>query len=92
MKMSAAQEKKLKKLRNVVEYHRQKYHTEDTPEISDEAFDALLRELQELEIFLGISEYAQENKKIGTPLLMPTNSLTSSSQSSLGPRGMRKML
>ena len=69
MKMSAVQEKKLKKLRDVIEYHRQKYHKEDTPEISDEAFDALLRELQELEALLGISEYAQENRKIGGKVL-----------------------
>ena len=67
--MSAVQEKKLKKLRDVIEYHRQKYHKEDTPEISDEAFDALLRELQELEALLGISEYAQENRKIGGKVL-----------------------
>lgn len=60
---------KLESLRFLVEYHRQKYHTEDTPEISDEAYDALLRELQELETSLGISEYEQESKKIGGKVL-----------------------
>ena len=60
---------KLESLRFLVEYHRQKYHTEDTPEISDEAYDALLRELQELETSLGISEYEQESKKIGGKIL-----------------------
>ena len=60
---------KFESLRFLVEYHRQKYHTEDTPEISDEAYDALLRELQELETSLGISEYEQESKKIGGKIL-----------------------
>ncbi len=31
-------------------YHRQKYHDEDAPEISDEAYDALLVELRDLEL------------------------------------------
>lgn len=39
----------LKKLRNLVAYHQRKYHAEDAPEISDQAYDALLRELSELE-------------------------------------------
>ncbi len=60
---------KLDSLRALVEYHRQKYHQEDAPELSDEAYDALLRELQELEAVLGISEYAQESKKIGGKIL-----------------------
>lgn len=69
MKLSDASANKIKKLQEVIEYHRQKYHKEDNPEISDEAFDALLRELQELEAELGISEYAQESKKIGGKVL-----------------------
>lgn len=69
MKVSDASAKKIKKLQEVIEHHRQKYHQEDNPEISDEAFDALLRELQELEAELGISEYAQESKKIGGKVL-----------------------
>ncbi len=69
MKVSDASAKKIKKLQEVIEHHRQKYHQEDNPEISDEAFDALLRELQELEASLGISEYAQESKKIGGKIL-----------------------
>lgn len=43
--------KRLKLLRDTVSYHRTKYHSEDsTPEISDEAYDALLVELDELEM------------------------------------------
>ncbi len=61
--------KRLNMLRDLVEHHRQKYHTQDAPEISDEAYDALLRELQELENSLGISEHVQESKKIGGKIL-----------------------
>jgi DNA ligase (NAD+) len=42
------------KLRETIEKHRQLYHTFDAPEISDEAYDALVRELEELE-----SEYPE---------------------------------
>ena len=38
-----------KKLRETIERHRQLYHRHDAPEISDEAYDALVRELEELE-------------------------------------------
>ncbi|MGI9118188.1 MAG: NAD-dependent DNA ligase LigA, partial [Minisyncoccia bacterium] len=41
--------KRIEKLRDLVEHHRQLYHTHDAPEISDEAYDALVRELSELE-------------------------------------------
>lgn len=37
------------KLREAVERHRHLYHTFDTPEISDEAYDGLVRELEEIE-------------------------------------------
>lgn len=47
--MSDSKEKRLQQLRQTVAYHREKYHTEDSPEISDEAYDALLTELQILE-------------------------------------------
>ena len=40
---------RLKQLRETVAYHREKYHQDDAPEISDEAYDALLVELGELE-------------------------------------------
>ncbi|MEY3784191.1 MAG: hypothetical protein RLZZ230_513 [Candidatus Parcubacteria bacterium] len=41
---------RLQQLRDTVLYHQQRYHKEDNPEISDEAYDALLKELQELEL------------------------------------------
>ena len=44
--------KRLASLRKTIAYHREKYHTEDAPELSDEAYDALLQELQALELEL----------------------------------------
>jgi len=38
------------KLRETIERHRHLYHTFDAPELSDEAYDALLRELEEIEV------------------------------------------
>jgi DNA ligase (NAD+) len=40
---------RVKKLREVIERHNELYHTHDKPEISDEAYDALVRELEEIE-------------------------------------------
>ncbi|HMO83208.1 MAG TPA: NAD-dependent DNA ligase LigA, partial [Candidatus Paceibacterota bacterium] len=42
----------LEKLRQLVTYHRHQYHTKDAPEISDQAYDALVRELAALELKL----------------------------------------
>jgi DNA ligase (NAD+) len=44
-----AEKTRLKLLRETISYHRKKYHKDDTPEISDEAYDALLTELGNLE-------------------------------------------
>jgi DNA ligase (NAD+) len=52
MKKTTANQDYLNKLRAVVEYHRHLYHSKDSPEISDEAYDALVRELAELELAL----------------------------------------
>ncbi len=40
---------RVQKLRKIIEYHAARYHIEDSPEISDEAYDALVRELAALE-------------------------------------------
>ncbi len=37
------------KLKEVINHHRHLYHTLDTPEISDEAYDSLVKELEDLE-------------------------------------------
>lgn len=42
-------QERVAKLRETVERHRHLYHTHDAPEISDEAYDALMRELESLE-------------------------------------------
>ncbi len=49
MKKSLNERDYLDNLRKVVAYHQKKYYTDDNPEISDEAYDALLRELVSLE-------------------------------------------
>ena len=43
MKKEAIQNR-IQKLRALIEVHRVQYHTNDAPEISDEAYDALIRE------------------------------------------------
>ena len=48
MKKHDAQ-KRISKLRKLLEYHRALYHTFDDPDVSDAAFDALKNELEDLE-------------------------------------------
>ncbi len=40
---------RLNKLKQTIEYHRRAYHTLDMPEISDEAYDSLFKELESIE-------------------------------------------
>ena len=57
------------KLTEELDYHSHKYYVENSPEISDFEFDALLRELQELED--RYPEYADPNsptKRVGSDL------------------------
>ena len=42
-------EARIKKLRELIQYHNYRYYVKDDPEISDSAYDRLLRELQILE-------------------------------------------
>ena len=42
-------EKRIEELSELIDYHRKKYYLEDAPEISDDAFDALMHELKALE-------------------------------------------
>jgi len=48
-KVSKEVTKRVKELTSLIHYHREKYHTDDAPEISDEAYDSLVQELQKLE-------------------------------------------
>lgn len=41
--------KRIEELSELIDYHRKKYYLEDAPEISDDAFDALMHELKALE-------------------------------------------
>ncbi len=52
-------EKRINELREQIEYHNRKYYVEDDPEITDMEFDALLRELEDLE--KKYPEYRSEN-------------------------------
>lgn len=49
---TSAEKKRLKQLRDTVVYHQKRYHEADAPEISDEAYDALIEELQKLELIV----------------------------------------
>ncbi len=40
---------RIEELSNLIDYHRKKYYLDDTPEITDDAFDALMHELKDLE-------------------------------------------
>lgn len=43
------EEKRIYELRELLKYHNKRYYDEDSPEISDFEYDALMRELEELE-------------------------------------------
>lgn len=45
---------RIKELRDIIDYHSRKYYDEDAPEIEDDEFDALTRELRAIE-----TEYPQ---------------------------------
>lgn len=49
---SATDKKRLTQLRETVAHHQKRYHEQDAPEISDEAYDALVEELQKLELLV----------------------------------------
>src|SRR5687768_2012428 len=40
---------RVEELREQIAYHNKRYHEQDAPEISDAAFDALMKELRDLE-------------------------------------------
>lgn len=49
----ARKQDRVEKLRELIKYHQKRYHEEDAPEISDEAYDSLVGELRALE---GVGE------------------------------------
>jgi len=68
---------RIKKLRQLIDYHRVMYHTFDEPVVSDATFDGLRRELEKLE-----KEYPQFTKKqsptekVGGPVLKKFEKVT----------------
>ena len=61
-----AAEQEIRTLREQIQYHNQKYYTEDAPEISDFAYDQLYRRLEELEAaFPQLAEADSPTQKIG---------------------------
>ncbi|OGG85857.1 hypothetical protein A2392_00375 [Candidatus Kaiserbacteria bacterium RIFOXYB1_FULL_46_14] len=55
-KAGQSKAERIEKLRDLVLYHQSLYHEKDAPEISDEAYDSLVRELRSLE---GVDEEGQ---------------------------------
>ena len=50
VQISKTTRERVEKLRELIKHHQELYHTYDKPEISDEAYDALMRELESLEV------------------------------------------
>lgn len=48
MKRPKGNARRVKELRQLIAYHHKKYHQEDSPEISDQAYDSLVEELKQL--------------------------------------------
>lgn len=61
--------KRIETLRKEIEKHQDLYHTKDAPEISDEAYDALVRELLALEIDFPEFKKGSPTQKIGGKIL-----------------------
>ena len=61
--------KRMRELERELEYHSHKYYVENAPEISDFEFDALLRELQELEtLHPDFADPNSPTKRVGSDL------------------------
>lgn len=48
-KPTQSEQKRIKELRKLIAHHNKRYHEDDAPEISDEAYDSLVRELRGLQ-------------------------------------------
>jgi DNA ligase (NAD+) len=57
---------RLEKLKKTVDYHRHAYHSLDKPEITDEAYDSLLRELEEIEAqYPSLKSHDSPSQRVG---------------------------
>lgn len=61
-----AMSQRISQLKKLIAYHAERYHTHDRPEISDEAYDALVRELISLE---GDFSRSSPSQKVGGKIL-----------------------
>lgn len=61
--LTPSQKQRMIQLKELVAHHADRYHTHDSPEISDEAYDALVRELIELEQLIHIDSVTSADKK-----------------------------
>jgi DNA ligase (NAD+) len=66
---------RIEKLRALIAHHSELYHTHDAPEISDEAYDALVRELSALEADHGMSAESP-TQKVGGQVLEQFSKVT----------------
>ncbi len=58
--------KRIKELTETINYHNQRYYFEDLPEIEDYEYDALLRELEDLEsAFPSLADENSPTKRVG---------------------------
>ncbi|MBR5272940.1 MAG: NAD-dependent DNA ligase LigA [Clostridia bacterium] len=61
-----AAKKRIKELTEIINYHNQRYYFEDLPEIEDYEYDALLRELEDLEAqFPSLADENSPTKRVG---------------------------
>ncbi len=63
--MNAKNTERLQQLQRLIRYHGWRYHTLDNPEISDETYDALVRELSELEGSMGLRPSERITSMVG---------------------------
>ncbi|TAL48940.1 NAD-dependent DNA ligase LigA [Patescibacteria group bacterium] len=66
MKPTREEKQRIKKLRQLIEYHCKRYHEEDAPEISDQAYDSLVAELSALEeAYPEFKVYGSPSERVG---------------------------
>ena len=67
MQVTPEDKKRIAQLRTVIAHHQHLYHTKDAPEITDEAYDSLLRELEGLEL-LAYGQISTVSNAIGAEI------------------------
>jgi DNA ligase (NAD+) len=67
MKAIMALDSRVEQLKKIISYHAEQYHTHDSPEISDDAYDALVREMISLEG--DFSREVSRSQKVGGKIL-----------------------